>query len=434
MGASEPPNFSWVVEGRLAGLAMPREPGHYRYLRERGVRHLVSLTERAPPHHGCCPQIQLHRLRVADFTPPSPEQIQSFLRIVEEANGRGEHWRGELRTWMAPMELGTPECQACPAPSVPSCIKGLACGFSPHLVLGYTLGGCLVMALLGTPRPSLVGSCILGFGVLALGSCVWGSSGFWFWIPALSSLRALNLGSFRIPILGLFGILALESLGVMALASWVWGPSGFWIPALSSLRALVLGSFRVLVVGLFRILALGSLGSQILAPASGFWLWSPSSVSWLRGLSESWFQYLESGVSLGVPALGSLWVLALGSQLWVLALGSFGVLILGSHRVLVLGSSGVPNLGPGSEFWLWSPGFGVLVLGSLRVLFVGSHGIPALGWFCPWGRSVPGVLEGPRAAPPEHPRAVTRQRPDATWRVTTVSAPGGRPGTLTLKV
>ncbi|NWR53705.1 DUS23 phosphatase, partial [Regulus satrapa] len=55
--ASEPPNFSWVVEGRLAGLAMPREPGHYRYLRERGVRHL---------------------------------QILSFLQIVEEANGRGE--------------------------------------------------------------------------------------------------------------------------------------------------------------------------------------------------------------------------------------------------------------------------------------------------------------------------------------------------------
>lgn len=97
MGASEPPNFSWVAEGRLAGLAMPREPGHYRYLRERGVRHLVSLTERAPPHHGCCPQIQLHRLRVPDFTPPSPEQIQSFLQIVEEANGRGEVWPGDVR-------------------------------------------------------------------------------------------------------------------------------------------------------------------------------------------------------------------------------------------------------------------------------------------------------------------------------------------------
>ncbi|XP_074931172.1 dual specificity protein phosphatase 23 isoform X4 [Phalacrocorax aristotelis] len=90
MGASEPPNFSWVVEGQLAGLAMPREPGHYRFLLRQGVRHLVSLSERAPPHHGCCPAVQLHRLRVPDFSPPTPEQIQSFLQLVEEANARRE--------------------------------------------------------------------------------------------------------------------------------------------------------------------------------------------------------------------------------------------------------------------------------------------------------------------------------------------------------
>ncbi|KAM9368311.1 dual specificity protein phosphatase 23 isoform 1-T2 [Phaethornis superciliosus] len=90
MGMPEPPNFSWVSEGRLAGLAMPREPGHYRFLLAQGVRHLVSLTERPPPHHGCCPGVQLHRLRVPDFTPPTPEQIQTFLQLVEEANARGE--------------------------------------------------------------------------------------------------------------------------------------------------------------------------------------------------------------------------------------------------------------------------------------------------------------------------------------------------------
>ncbi|KAM9214660.1 dual specificity protein phosphatase 23 [Leptosomus discolor] len=90
MGASEPPNFSWVSEGRLAGLAMPREPGHYRFLLGQGVRHLVSLSERAPPHHGCCPDLRLHRLRVPDFSPPTPGQIQSFLQLVEEANARGE--------------------------------------------------------------------------------------------------------------------------------------------------------------------------------------------------------------------------------------------------------------------------------------------------------------------------------------------------------
>ncbi|NWU93785.1 DUS23 phosphatase, partial [Upupa epops] len=86
----EPPNFSWVLPGRLAGLAMPREPGHYRFLLGQGVRHLVSLSERAPPHHGCCPDIRLHRLRVPDFTPPTSEQIQSFLQLVEDANTHGE--------------------------------------------------------------------------------------------------------------------------------------------------------------------------------------------------------------------------------------------------------------------------------------------------------------------------------------------------------
>ncbi|XP_064355010.1 dual specificity protein phosphatase 23 [Dromaius novaehollandiae] len=90
MGTAEPPNFSWVARGRLAGLAMPRQPGHYQFLLGQGVRHLVSLTERAPPHHGSCPGLQLHRLRVPDFSPPTHEQIQSFLHLVEEANSKGE--------------------------------------------------------------------------------------------------------------------------------------------------------------------------------------------------------------------------------------------------------------------------------------------------------------------------------------------------------
>ncbi|XP_030329910.1 dual specificity protein phosphatase 23 isoform X2 [Strigops habroptila] len=90
MGTSEPPNFSWVSVGRLAGLAMPRAPAHYEFLLRQGVRHLVSLTERDPPHHGACAGIRLHRLHVPDFTAPTPAQIRSFLRLVEVANARGE--------------------------------------------------------------------------------------------------------------------------------------------------------------------------------------------------------------------------------------------------------------------------------------------------------------------------------------------------------
>ncbi|XP_041579411.1 dual specificity protein phosphatase 23 isoform X1 [Vulpes lagopus] len=90
MGA-QPPNFSWVLPGRLAGLALPRLPAHYRFLREQGVRHLVSLTERGPPHSDSCPGLTLHRLRIPDFCPPAPEQIDRFVRIVDEASARGEN-------------------------------------------------------------------------------------------------------------------------------------------------------------------------------------------------------------------------------------------------------------------------------------------------------------------------------------------------------
>ncbi|XP_016046972.1 dual specificity protein phosphatase 23 isoform X2 [Erinaceus europaeus] len=89
MGA-QPPNFSWVLPDRLAGLALPRAPAHYQFLRERGVAHLVSLTERAPPHSDSCPGLTLHRLRIPDFCPPSPEHIDRFVQLVDEAGARGE--------------------------------------------------------------------------------------------------------------------------------------------------------------------------------------------------------------------------------------------------------------------------------------------------------------------------------------------------------
>ncbi|ETE56691.1 Dual specificity protein phosphatase 23, partial [Ophiophagus hannah] len=58
MASALPPNFSWVVSGLLAGLAMPHLPAHYQYMHDHGIRHLVSLTERSPPYHDSCPGIQ----------------------------------------------------------------------------------------------------------------------------------------------------------------------------------------------------------------------------------------------------------------------------------------------------------------------------------------------------------------------------------------
>ncbi|XP_047467041.1 dual specificity protein phosphatase 23b [Mugil cephalus] len=108
MSSSAPHNFSWVDPGKVAGLAMPRMTCEYQYLLDNGIKHLVCLCERKPPYHDTCPELQLHHIKIADFTPPTPTQIDRFLSIVEEANSKGEgaavhcmHGHGRTGTMLA---------------------------------------------------------------------------------------------------------------------------------------------------------------------------------------------------------------------------------------------------------------------------------------------------------------------------------------------
>lgn len=108
MASFAPHNFSWVESRKLAGLAMPRLPCEYRYMMDSGIKHLVCLCERKPPHHDACPELNLHHIKIADFTPPSPSQIDRFLSVVEEANSKGEgvgvhcmHGHGRTGTMLA---------------------------------------------------------------------------------------------------------------------------------------------------------------------------------------------------------------------------------------------------------------------------------------------------------------------------------------------
>lgn len=49
MRPCRPTNFSWIVEGLLAGCAFPSHGGHFQYLLDSGIQHLVTLTEYTPP-------------------------------------------------------------------------------------------------------------------------------------------------------------------------------------------------------------------------------------------------------------------------------------------------------------------------------------------------------------------------------------------------
>jgi atypical dual specificity phosphatase len=85
--------FSWLLEGRLAGMAMPSgRPLDWRELRERGVGALVNMTERRwePADLRDSGLAYLH-LPVPDFAPPSAAQVEEFLRFCDEQidDGRG---------------------------------------------------------------------------------------------------------------------------------------------------------------------------------------------------------------------------------------------------------------------------------------------------------------------------------------------------------
>jgi len=86
-------NFSWLVEGQIAGMGRPGGWGGGEYLveeiellRQQGVRGIVSLTEESLPAdllelHG---MIYLH-LPIADMQAPTLEDIASFSAFVAVA-------------------------------------------------------------------------------------------------------------------------------------------------------------------------------------------------------------------------------------------------------------------------------------------------------------------------------------------------------------
>lgn len=78
-------NFSWIVPGRVAGMARPR-PGDLDWLRAQGVTAVLSLTERPPDLQG----FKVHHIPVVDMTSPTLEQVRDavgFIRRVVDGGG-----------------------------------------------------------------------------------------------------------------------------------------------------------------------------------------------------------------------------------------------------------------------------------------------------------------------------------------------------------
>ncbi|XP_013399319.1 dual specificity protein phosphatase 23 [Lingula anatina] len=90
MASKKPPNFSWVIDNVLAGCGFPSSPAHIQYMKDNGVKHLISLTaERTPPTQGFT-GFRLIQIKLKDFTSPTVYQVDDFIRFVDEARQKGE--------------------------------------------------------------------------------------------------------------------------------------------------------------------------------------------------------------------------------------------------------------------------------------------------------------------------------------------------------
>jgi atypical dual specificity phosphatase len=82
---------TWFEDGRVAACRYPRSEQKLRELAERGVQLVVNLHPRAHAA-GLLEQlglVELH-LPVADFTPPSAEQLEAGVEAMREAVDAGE--------------------------------------------------------------------------------------------------------------------------------------------------------------------------------------------------------------------------------------------------------------------------------------------------------------------------------------------------------
>ncbi|KAK3698831.1 hypothetical protein QZH41_016037 [Actinostola sp. cb2023] len=82
-----PKGFWWLKEGKLAALAKPKARTDMEYLKNNGVTHLVSLTDKVPDFHGV--DVKSIHMPVEGGGVPSVQQAEEFYDLVEGIGGDG---------------------------------------------------------------------------------------------------------------------------------------------------------------------------------------------------------------------------------------------------------------------------------------------------------------------------------------------------------
>ena len=92
--SDRPTNFSWVIEGKLAGCGLPVTEGEFKWVTEQGIKSIVTVREvPLPPEwfdggDDDDDDIGYFHLKVEDFGAPTIEELDEAVeRVGRTASG-----------------------------------------------------------------------------------------------------------------------------------------------------------------------------------------------------------------------------------------------------------------------------------------------------------------------------------------------------------
>ncbi|WKT58489.1 dual specificity protein phosphatase 23 [Candidatus Nitrosotenuis chungbukensis] len=78
-----PTNFSWLIENKLAGCGMPTSFEEMNWIRNQGVKSIVTMTEESLPN-SWLDEIEYLHVPTEDLTAPDLEKIDSAVDYIDE--------------------------------------------------------------------------------------------------------------------------------------------------------------------------------------------------------------------------------------------------------------------------------------------------------------------------------------------------------------
>lgn len=89
--AMQPRNFSWVEEGKIAGMACPATQSNIEWLKQQNIGLIISLTEEPLGGNSFDTSgIEVLHLPIKDFCVPTKEQIDNFIQRADQVMAQGK--------------------------------------------------------------------------------------------------------------------------------------------------------------------------------------------------------------------------------------------------------------------------------------------------------------------------------------------------------